>query len=101
MFKTLRVICFLVIVTLISAQNVPNLNAYPKGKNTAVFLQGGHNQYGTDLSIAAQQRLWQSQNQKHEIHGGGSYNQHLGGPYGSSKPHFGGGVGYVYNFGRK
>lgn len=98
MNKILSLFCFFAIIAAIYGQ-IPNINAYPPGKNTAVFAEGGRNKFGTDVYAQAQTRLWQSQNQRHEFHGGATYGQHIGGPYGSSRPNVGVGGTYVYRYG--
>lgn len=90
-------VVFIIIGITFAAPQTFDLNQLDKP--FSVSGGGGHNPHtGTDLSLNGQARLWQSQNQRHEIHGQGSYGQHLGGPYGNSQPNLGGGVLYRYRF---
>lgn len=69
------------------------------GKTFDVRGGGGHTRgQGSDVYLAGQTRLYQSQNQRHEVHGGATYGQHIGGPYGSSRPNVGAGASYTYRF---
>lgn len=47
--------------------------------------------------VTGSARLWESQNQRHQLHGMGSYGQVFT-PYGNSQPNYGAGLGYVYRF---
>lgn len=72
----------------------------PNGKTWDVHGAGGHTRgQGSDVYLAGQTRLYQSKNERHEFHGGATYQQHIGGPYGSSRPNVGVGGSYVYRFG--
>lgn len=51
----------------------------------------------TGVNAAGSARLWESQNQKHQLHGMGSYGQVFT-PHGNSRPNIGAGLGYVYRF---
>ena len=59
---------------------------------------GGSRKNGFDVSLDARQKVWESQNKRHSVDVTGGYSQHLGGPYGSSRPqHRVGGI-YQYRF---
>lgn len=72
----------------------------PPQQNRPVDINGyvGHGKLGTDVSAQVGTRLWQSQNGRTDLNGQGSYNQHFGGPYGNSRPNFGGGLTLVHRF---
>lgn len=71
----------------------------PNGKTWDVHGVGGHTRgQGSNVYLAGQTRLFQSKNDRHELHGGATYGQHIGGPYGSSRPNVGVGGSYVYRF---
>lgn len=53
---------------------------------------------GTNVYVDGQARVYQSDNKRHEVHVNGQYGQHLGGPYGNSRPSYGGGVQYTHRF---
>nr|ABG21230.1 diptericin [Mayetiola destructor] len=53
---------------------------------------------GTDVYVDGQARVYQSDNKRHEVYVNGQYGQHLGGPYGNSRPSYGGGVSYTHRF---
>lgn len=53
---------------------------------------------GTDVYVDAQARVFQSDNKRHEVHVHGQYGQHLGGPYGNSRPSYGDGALYTFHF---
>ncbi|KAI8037138.1 diptericin-A [Drosophila gunungcola] len=59
---------------------------------------GGSSKQGFDLNLNARAPVWQSQNGRHSFDATGSYAQHLGGPYGNSRPQFGAGGVYTYRF---
>lgn len=56
-----------------------------------------HGQGVTGVNAAGTARLWESQNQRHQLHGMGSYGQVFT-PYGNSQPNYGAGLGYVFRF---
>lgn len=51
---------------------------------------------GTSIGGTYQQQVYKNGN--HEINVGGSYNQHFGGPSGTSHPSLGVGAAYVYRW---
>lgn len=53
---------------------------------------------GTNVYVDGRARVYQSDDKRHEVHVNGQYGQHLGGPYGNSRPSYGGGVEYTYHF---
>ncbi|XP_037717161.1 diptericin-A [Drosophila subpulchrella] len=59
---------------------------------------GGSPKQGFDLNLNARAPVWQSHNGRHSFDATGSYGQHLGGPYGNSRPQFGAGGVYTYRF---
>ncbi|KAH8401208.1 hypothetical protein KR009_003701 [Drosophila setifemur] len=59
---------------------------------------GGSPKQGFDLNLNARVPVWQSNNGRHSFDATGQYGQHLGGPYGNSRPQFGGGGVYTYRF---
>lgn len=59
---------------------------------------GGSPGQGYDISAQGKVKLWESNNGRHQVHGTGSYSQHLGGPYGSSRPNVGAGATYTFRF---
>ncbi|CAD7080682.1 unnamed protein product [Hermetia illucens] len=64
-----------------------------------LFIEGGGSpKQGYDIHIEGRLKLWESQNQRNSLHGTGSYNQHLGGSFGSSQPNFGGGLIFTHRF---
>lgn len=70
-------------------------------RNFDVQGQGGHQRgQGSDVYVHGQKELWRSDNNKHEVHGGASFGQHFGGPWGNSRPQVGVGAGYTYRWGR-
>lgn len=80
-----------------SAQN--NEPRHPLDKPFNLNAEVNHSrQSGTNVYADGTARLWQSQNQRHEIHGNANYGQHFGGPYGRSPPSFGGGLIYRHRF---
>lgn len=67
----------------------------PLDKPFSLNAQVNHSrQSGTNVNADATARLWQSQNQRHEIHGTAQYGQHFGGPYGRSPASVG--IGGIY-----
>ncbi|CAD7080677.1 unnamed protein product [Hermetia illucens] len=62
-------------------------------------IQGGGSPHsGFDLSFKGQTKLWESNNKRNTLHGTGQYSQHFGGPYGNSRPNFGGGLIFTHRF---
>ncbi|XP_034650953.1 diptericin-A [Drosophila subobscura] len=59
---------------------------------------GGGPRQGIDLSLSGRAPVWQSQNGRHSVDATGQYAQHLGGPYGNSRPQFGVGGQYTFRF---
>lgn len=59
---------------------------------------GGSPRQGFDLSINGRAPIWQSPNGRHSLDGTGQYSQHLGGPYGNSRPNWGAGAQYTFRF---
>lgn len=71
----------------------------PINPNKPFTLNGQvtHGQGVTGVNAAGSARLWESQNQRHQLHGMGSYGQVFT-PYGNSRPNYGVGLGYVHRF---
>lgn len=59
---------------------------------------GGSPRQGFDLSVNGRAPVWQSQNGRHSLDATGQYSQHLGGPYGNSRPNWGAGAQYTFRF---
>ncbi|XP_039481958.1 diptericin A [Drosophila santomea] len=59
---------------------------------------GGSPRQGFDLSLNGRAPVWQSPNGRHSFDATGSYAQHLGGPYGNSRPQWGAGGVYTFRF---
>lgn len=71
----------------------------PINPNEPFTLNGQvtHGQGVTGVNAAGSVRLWESQNQRNQLHGMGSYGQVFT-PYGNSRPNYGFGLGYVHRF---
>lgn len=78
----------------------PQFNWTPPAEppKTQIFATGSNSKSGTDIFAKAQTQVWQSNNKRHEINVQGSYGQHFGGPWGNSRPSYGGGAGYTFHF---
>ncbi|XP_011196470.1 diptericin-A [Zeugodacus cucurbitae] len=76
------------------------LNPQPQPQRQPQFnLQGGGSpKQGIDLSLDTRVPVWQSNNGRHSFDATGQYSQHLGGPYGNSRPNWGAGGVYTYRF---
>ncbi|CAD7080680.1 unnamed protein product [Hermetia illucens] len=62
-------------------------------------IQGGGSPHsGFDLNVQGRAKIWESNNGRNTLHGTGEYSQHLGGPYGNSRPNFGGGLLFTHRF---
>ncbi|XP_075155438.1 diptericin-D-like [Haematobia irritans] len=59
---------------------------------------GGQPNTGYNLNLDVRKNVWESQNGRHSVDATGGYSQHLGGPYGNSRPDFRGGAVYTYKF---
>ena len=59
---------------------------------------GGSRSHGFDVGLQATEQVWKSDNGRHSVDVTGQYGQHLGGPYGSSRPQGGGGARYTFRF---
>ena len=59
---------------------------------------GGSRGQGFDFGLQGKAPVWKSDNGRHQVDATGSYSQHLGGPYGNSKPNWGVGASYTYKF---
>ena len=59
---------------------------------------GGNPNTGYDVSINAQQKVWESDDKRHEIGVMGGWGQHLGGPYGNGPADKRVGFGYSFHF---
>lgn len=59
---------------------------------------GGSPRQGFDLSVNGRAPVWQSPNGRHSLDATGQYSQHLGGPYGNSRPNWGAGAQYTFRF---
>ncbi|XP_017839297.2 diptericin-A [Drosophila busckii] len=59
---------------------------------------GGSPRQGFDLSLNGRAPVWQSQNGRHSLDALGQFSQHLGGPYGNSRPNWGAGAAYTFRF---
>ncbi|XP_033247423.1 diptericin A [Drosophila miranda] len=59
---------------------------------------GGSPRQGFDLSLNGRAPVWQSPNGRHSFDATGHYGQHLGGPYGNSRPQWGAGGQYTFRF---
>lgn len=102
-FSIIVIFSVLLVCAYSYPQNLPNLNFGNAFKppqsppvNTNIYV--GHGKLGTDINAQVGARLWQSQNGRTDLNGQGSYSQHLGGPYGNSRPNFGGGLTLVHRF---
>ncbi|XP_064543082.1 diptericin A [Drosophila montana] len=64
------------------------------------LVDGGYNKdkSGKDVWAQAQVPVWTSENKRHEVDVVGRYGQHLGGPWGNSKPSYGVGGNYRFRF---
>ncbi|XP_055383841.1 diptericin-D-like [Condylostylus longicornis] len=92
----------LLVVNFINAQQ-PQFNFNPPKQqandNFKLFGNGGGSpKQGFDLNLGAQAKIWESQNGRNTLHGTGTYSQHLGGPYGNSRPNYGGGLSFTHRF---
>ncbi|XP_065364092.1 diptericin-D-like [Calliphora vicina] len=103
-FVYLLAISALCMAAMVKAQNKPFKLTLPKEepKNLPQLYGGGggSRKQGFDVSLGAQQKVWESQNKRHSVDVNAGYGQHLGGPYGNSRPAYNGGVGYTYKFGK-
>lgn len=103
----LIIVAFTLLVAIANGQfslpgHIPVVPPANAERNWALNLNGGHQRgMGTDVYVSGQKQLWQSGNRQNELHGGASYGQHFGGPYGNSRPQFGVGATYVHRFGRR
>ncbi|XP_017033192.1 diptericin A [Drosophila kikkawai] len=82
-------------------KNPPNFNFTPPPDRRPFQLNGGGGgspKQGFDLNLNAQAPVWQSNNGRHSLDATGQYGQHLGGPYGNSRPQWGAGGVYTYRF---
>lgn len=71
----------------------------PEDEKTKIYAGGSHDpRHGSNIYVQGQQRVWQSQDRKNEIHANGHYGQHFGGPGGRSPPSYGGGLTYTRRF---
>ncbi|XP_073830134.1 diptericin-A-like [Musca autumnalis] len=59
---------------------------------------GGSRKDGFNVNADVRKNVWESQNGKHSVDLTGGYSQHLGGPYGNSRPDYRGGGVYTYRF---
>ncbi|EDX07754.1 GD11418 [Drosophila simulans] len=59
---------------------------------------GGQRGDGFGFGVQGHQKVWTSDNGRHEIGLNGGYGQHLGGPYGNSEPRWKVGSTYTYRF---
>lgn len=92
-------IFFILFAIIFVASAAPSIYDWQERNQDPISIRGGvGDNNGKDVHIDAQARLWQSENKRHEIHGFGHYGQHLGGPWGNSRPSYGIGGGYVYRF---
>lgn len=54
--------------------------------------------FGTDVNAQGNVNLWKSHNGRSQLDGTANYNQHFGGPFGRSRPSYGGGLNFVHRF---
>nr|XP_016940552.1 diptericin A [Drosophila suzukii] len=59
---------------------------------------GGQKGDGFGFGVQGHEKVWTSDNGRHEIGVNGGYAQHLGGPYGNSPPQWNVGTSYTYRF---
>ncbi|XP_037814183.1 transmembrane protease serine 11G-like [Lucilia sericata] len=104
-FVYLLVICAVYMAAMVAAKdNDFKLKLPPPEPKNLPQLSGGgggSRKQGFDVSLDASQKVWESQNKRHSVDASVGYSQHLGGPYGNSRPEYRGGVGYTYRFGKK
>uniref|UniRef100_A0A1I8PF92 Attacin C-terminal domain-containing protein n=1 Tax=Stomoxys calcitrans TaxID=35570 RepID=A0A1I8PF92_STOCA len=68
-------------------------------KDPKIYASGGGSpKDGYNVNVDVRKNVWESQNGRHSIDATGGYSQHLGGPYGNSRPDFRGGASYTYRF---
>lgn len=70
----------------------------PQNPPFSIQGQGGSGRQGTDISLGASGRVWQSQNNRNELHAHGNYGRHFGGPSGASRPNYGAGLTFIHRF---
>ncbi|XP_065363369.1 diptericin-D-like [Calliphora vicina] len=96
-------ICVLSMAALTKADSKPLNLVLPKEepKNLPQLYGGGggSRKDGFDVSLGAQQKVWESENKRHSVDVNAGYGQHLGGPYGNSPASYSGGASYTYRFG--
>ncbi|XP_055383834.1 diptericin-D-like [Condylostylus longicornis] len=72
----------------------------PANDNFKLFGNGGgSSKQGFDVNLGGAAKVWESQNGRNQLFGTGTYSQHLGGPYGNSRPNVGGGATFIHKFG--
>ncbi|XP_073830135.1 diptericin-D-like [Musca autumnalis] len=87
--------CFMLLACIIAA-----VYAAPQEiKDPKIFVSGGGSRKdGFNVNADVRKNVWESQNGRHSIDVTGGYSQHLGGPYGNSRPDFRGGGVYTFRF---
>lgn len=55
---------------------------------------------GTDVTASAGANLWKSRDGNTRLDATGQYGQHFGGPFGKSKPNYGGFLNFEHRFGK-
>ncbi|XP_055383843.1 diptericin-D-like [Condylostylus longicornis] len=72
----------------------------PANNNFKLFGGGGGSpKQGFDVGLGATAKVWESPNGRNQLFGTRTYSQHLGGPYGNSRPNVGGGATFIHKFG--
>ncbi|XP_036344856.1 diptericin-A-like [Rhagoletis pomonella] len=97
-------ICILTVALAYPQQQQPPRDKWQSSPDSQRFspqlnIQGGGSPHkGIDLNVDTRVPVWQSNNGRHSFDATGQYSQHLGGPYGNSRPNWGAGGVYTYRF---
>nr|ACN93798.1 antimicrobial peptide diptericin [Musca domestica] len=59
---------------------------------------GGSPKDGYNVNADVRKNIWTSDNGRHSFDATAGYSQHLGGPYGNSRPDYRGGGSYTYRW---
>lgn len=68
----------------------------PRG-GAAINANHAHH-FGTDVGVTGNANVWRSNNGRSSLDANANYNRHFGGPFGTGKPNYGGGVMFTHKF---
>ncbi|XP_055839499.1 diptericin-D-like [Episyrphus balteatus] len=95
---------FCLCMAAVLGQSNPTFNFNPPPNNEPSRFNldgtsvGGSRGQGYDVNVNSKFPLWTSQSGRNTLDGTAQFQQHMGGPWGNSRPNYGGGLIFTHRF---